>query len=309
MREFDLIEHLKRKIPRRMQGKIGIGDDAAVFQGGGGELLLTTDAIVEGVDFFRNKAAPELVGRKALAINLSDIAAMGGSPIAFVVTLGISRSLDTQWIDKFYEGMIGLAKKYKTLLVGGDMTTSRDFFASIALVGHAKSAEIVSRSGAKPGDLIGVTGTLGGSILGHHLNFEPRIPEGRFLAQRVHPNAMMDISDGLLQDLEHILKDSRAAAKLDLDQIPVSEDAMKLAKGNPAKALEHALADGEDFELLFTVRADQKANLERGLKEEFPRLRLSWIGTVEPGSGKIDFCRASKAVPPPKLKKWGFSHF
>ncbi len=307
--EFRLIERLKSLIPRSLQGKPGIGDDAAVIEGPGGDRwLLATDAIGEGFDFIWEKHSPEKVGRKALGINLSDIAAMGGEPAAFVVTLGIPSRVKQDWVEKFYKGMISLAKKYKTLCVGGDVTASREFFASVALLGRVPSKEIVLRRGAKKGDLIGVTGTLGGSILGHHLDFEPRIREARFLAQEFHPTAMMDISDGLWQDLEHILKASRAGARLDLKHIPLSRAALKLAGGDPAKALAHALTDGEDFELLFTLPPGRRRPLESAWRKKFPAAPLSWIGVVRSGRG-IEWARGGKPVSPPRVSKKGFSHF
>ena len=310
LNEFELIERLKRKIPRKLQGRYGIGDDAAVLDGPGpAKWLFTTDAMVEGVDFIRGKIATEMAGRKALAMNLSDIAAMGSEPVAFVVTLGIPRNLKISWLEKFYEGMIRLAKKYKTSCVGGDITSAKQFFCSIALMGRANPGTFITRAGAKAGDWIGVTGMLGGSILGRHFRFEPRIHEARFLAREFRPNAMMDISDGLLQDLGHILKSSGVGARLDLDRIPVSRAAQKLSGGDQTKALKHALTDGEDFELLFTVSPRLKNRLERAWKRRFLRLSLSWIGRIQPGKGKIDCFRGKKSVPAPRFRKTGFSHF
>ena len=308
--EFALIELLRKKIPRKMQGSFGIGDDAAVLPGSAGEkLLFTTDVLVEGVDFIRGKTRARLVGRKALAVNLSDIAAMGATPHAFVISLGIPRKLSEKWILKFYGGMIALAKKYKVLCVGGDISRSRQFFASMAMIGRTRPGEVVTRGGARPGDLIAVTGRLGGSILGRHLRFEPRIPEARFLAARFHPTAMMDLSDGLWQDLGHILKGSGVGAKLALDKIPVSRDAFKLARGNSGAALRHALTDGEDFELLFTLPVVKKESLERAWKLRFPRLPLSWIGRIVAGAGPISCLRKGKPTAPPRLAKKGYSHF
>lgn len=307
--EFGLIEKLKSLVPKTLQGKPGIGDDAAVIEGPGGDKwLLTTDAIGEGFDFVWGKASPEKVGRKALAINLSDIAAMGGVPVAFVATLGIPRKVKGAWVEKFYRGMIRLAKRYKTLCVGGDLTASREFFASVALLGRVSSEEIIFRRGAKQGDWIGVTGRLGGSILGHHLDFEPRIFEARFLAQKFHPTAMMDISDGLWQDLEHLLGASRVGARLDLEHIPVSRDALNLAQGNSAKALVHALTDGEDFELLFTVPSARRHSLELAWRKKFPTVSLSWIGIIQEGRG-IEWTRGDKPTTPPLASKKGFAHF
>lgn len=311
--EFELIDRLRKKIPRRLQGPLGIGDDAGVLPGAGTGLprpcILTTDTIVEGVDFRFGEISPERAGRKSLAVNLSDVAAMGAQPVAFVVALGIPKNLSEHWIEKFYEGMIGLAKRYSVHCVGGDISRAREFFVSITLVGREGKGSIVTRAGARPGDWIAVTGSLGGSILGRHFRFEPRIWEGLFLSYRFHPHSMIDISDGLVQDLGHILKASRVGAQLDLDQIPVSSDAQKLARRNFQKALEHALTDGEDFELLFTIPAARRKRLESEWRKHFPRVRLSWIGRIQTRREKIEWCWKGKRIPPPRLKKAGFAHF
>jgi thiamine-monophosphate kinase len=308
--EFELIELLKQKIPRFLQGEIPIGDDAAVLPGRGRErFLFTTDVLVEGVDFLWGKTPPEKIGRKALAVNLSDIAAMGGEPLACVISLGIPRHVNEKWIEKFYSGMVRLAKKYTTLCVGGDLSRSREFFVSVALLGRAASNEIITRKGACPGDWIGVTGMLGGSILGRHLEFEPRIQEGRWLARRFRPSAMIDISDGLLQDLGHLLEQSHTGAIIDLNGIPVSRAAKRLAKKSRAKALRHALTDGEDFELLFAISANKKQKLEKAWKIHFPQVPLSWIGCIRGRKPQILWMRGSRAVRAFRLRRKGFSHF
>jgi len=309
--EFALIELLKKRIPRKLQGPYGIGDDAAILPGKGQERwLLTTDALVEGIDFTRAKMTPpELVGRKALAVNLSDIAAMGGVPYACVISLGIPPKLNERWLQQFYAGLVDLAKRYHTLCVGGDISRAREFFVSIALLGKVRLRQLVTRHGAKPGDWIMVTGRLGGSILGRHLKFEPRIREAQFLVRRFHPTAMIDISDGFLQDLKHILKESRAGARLEITQIPISADAKRLAKGNPQKALEHALTDGEDFELIFTVPNSKKDELRRSWRASFPAVPLSCVGKVREGQGEISWTREAKPIRNLHLSREGYSHF
>jgi len=309
--EFAVIESLKKKIPRRMQGEIGIGDDAGVLSAGAQRalpLLLTTDTLVEGVDFIPGKVRPELIGRKALAINLSDIAAMGAEPLAFVVTLGLPRAWSEKWILRFYDGVLALARRYKISCAGGDITRARQFFASVALMGRARKNEIILRNGARPGDWMGVTGSLGGSILGRHLRFAPRIREARYLSRFIRPHAMIDISDGLLQDMGHILKASRVGAAVEAAAIPISRAAIRLAGGRRGRALIHALTDGEDFELLFTVSAAQKKKLEISWKRRFPKLRLSWIGRIRPGQ-RMEWRRNAKRMPAPRLSKTGFTHF
>lgn len=301
--EFDLIEKIKKKIPRSLQGSIGIGDDA----GGFGDLLLASDTIADGVDFLNKKIRPELAGRKALAVNLSDIAAMGGKPTAFVINLGIPEDFSEKWIFKFYEGMMALAKKYKVSCLGGDISSAEQFFASVAILGQ-KGKRNILRSGAKSGDWIGVTGKLGGSILGHHADFEPRVREGYFLAS-AGVSSMLDISDGFLQDLGHILEASGKGAVLALESIPISNAAWRLSGKNCRKALEHALSDGEDFELLFTASDRVQKTLSQSWKVKFPRHPLYWVGKINDLQNKVSWTFGGKSVAAPKLTKKGYCHF
>lgn len=307
--EFELIEKIRRRIPKPPKGVLGIGDDTAIFPTSGKSArLLTTDTLVEGVDFIIGKATPERIGRKALAVNLSDAAAMGGIPRYFVVSLGIPAKLDEKWVMKFYAGMMKLAEQYKVHCVGGDITRAKEFFVTIALTGEMNGVKPVLRSGAKVGDWIGVTGTLGGSILGKHFDFTPRLREARFLAENFRPNALMDISDGLIQDLEHILKASWKGALIQLGNVPISKDTRKKNKGNSQKALISALTDGEDFELLFTLPSTKIRRLEKAWKRHFPQVRLSWLGRVTAGKG-IRYEDGTKPVIVPQIQKSGFSHF
>lgn len=306
--EFELIDWIRREAPAPPKG-LGIGDDAALIPfEGGRDLVVTTDAIVEDVDFIRKKMPAALAGRKALAINLSDLAAMGARPDSFVLTLGIPGDMKTLWVKDFCRGVFALARKHKAACVGGDISRSRVFFASITLLGRVKKGREVKRSGAKPGDVIYVTGSLGGSILGRHASFEPRIQEGLYLADSVRPTAMMDVSDGLAQDLGHLLKASSVRAVLELDRIPVSSSARKMAKGG-GEALVRALSDGEDFELLFTVKKNAADNLEALWKKHFPRTKLTRIGAVEKGKPAIVWTRSGKIDASFKLSQKGYQHF
>ncbi len=316
--EFKLIEKIASWIPRRLQGVLPIGDDAGVLNfPKGEEMVSTVDTIIEGVDFYASPSkkkklgylSAEMAGRKALAINLSDMAAMGAKPFACVISLGIPKNWKESWIRGFYKGLVKLAEAYNVNCCGGDITSSRDFFASISLVGTAKKSEIVTRSGAKPGDWIAVTGALGGSLVRKHYAFQPRIHEARFLSRQFKPSAMMDISDGLLQDLAHLLKASRAGARLEMLEIPMTYEAVALAKSDPMKAFERACTDGEDFELLLTVSKNKRSALEESWRRHFPELPLSWIGQVTGKKEKIDWIMAGKNTAPPKFKRKGFEHF
>lgn len=310
MNEFSFINYLKKKMPGARRVALGIGDDAAVWSlTPGKQLVVSTDVIVENVDFRVNETSPEKIGRKALAINLSDMAAMGASPTAFVITLGKPRYISPSWLKRFYTGMLRLAKSYGVVCVGGDFSVSKEFFASVTIFGEVAPQQFVKRSGAMAGDWIAVTGRLGGSILRHHYDFTPRVREGLFLAKKIRPTSMIDISDGLIQDLSHILKASKVGAVLDLEKIPVSSDARKITKGDGSKALECALSDGEDFELLFTVSSWGKMMLEKNWRKKFPQVPLTWIGEVQGKAPRISWRRDGKWVAMPQLSQKGFSHF
>lgn len=201
MDEFAFIEYLKKKIPAHGRVCLGIGDDAAVLDiAKDKQLVVSTDVVVENVDFKIRVLAPEKIGRKALAVNLSDMATMGALPRAFVVSIGKPTHISTAWLKYFYNGLLALAKQYDVSCVGGDFSRSKEFFASITIFGEVSPHHLVKRSGASPGDWIAVTGSLGGSLLRHHYDFTPRVREGIFIAEHITPTAMIDISDGLGQD-------------------------------------------------------------------------------------------------------------
>jgi thiamine-monophosphate kinase len=310
MNEFSFIDYLKKRISKSPRVSVGIGDDAAVLNPTRGkQLVVSTDVIVENVDFRINKISPEKIGRKALAINLSDMAAMGALPTAFVITVGKPHYISTGWLKRFYTGVMTLARQYHVACVGGDFSGSKEFFASITIFGEITSRYCIKRSGATVGDWIAVTGQLGGSILRHHYGFTPRVREGLFLAEQFTPTAMIDISDGLVQDLSHVLAASKVGACLDLECIPVSSDARKMAKGDCRKMLERALSDGEDFELLFTVPPAKKRTLEKIWSKKFPNVPLAWVGKIQGRVPRISWRRNGKSVAMPYLSQTGFSHF
>lgn len=301
--EFHFIERLKSLIPRSLQGRFGIGDDAAILPTQGGRsYLFTTDAILEGVDFRIQKKGntPEKIGRKALAVNLSDIAAMGGRPTAFVTTFGIPKKFSERWVERVSKGIIQLSRQFQVEWVGGDISKAEQFFISIALLGEVETKKCVQRKGARRGDLIYVTGELGGSIHGKHFTFTPRLGEAQYLTNRFHPTSMIDISDGFIQDLEHLLMSSRVGARIELDRIPVSKAARS--------SLKSALSDGEDFELLFTISRSEAQHLERQWKQKFRNVSLTRVGDINQNVGKIEWFKTGK-----KIKLWfqkkGFSHF
>ncbi|MCX5702394.1 MAG: thiamine-phosphate kinase [Candidatus Omnitrophica bacterium] len=250
--EFGLIERIKKLVKTGPLVIKGIGDDCAVLRFDRNKYLLSTcDMIVEGVDFTR-KDSPYLIGRKSLAVSISDIAACAGTPRYALFSMGIPRNSTVEFIGKIIKGIVDLAKAYKIDIVGGDLSRSEKLIIDVNVLGFVEKINLVLRNGAKVGDIIFASGTLGGSILGRHLKFSPRIKEARYLVNNFKINAMIDVSDGLAQDLSHILKESEVGALIYEVLIPQS---------NQASDLEDALYSGEDFELLFTMSRKEARKL------------------------------------------------
>src|SRR5207253_7470006 len=228
---------------------LGPGDDtAALGWPADTPCLVTADMLLEGSCFLLAEAGPRRVGRKAMAVNLSDIAAMAGRPVAAVVSVGLPRRGGRALAEELYRGLREVADAFDTAIVGGD-TNSWDgpLVISVTLLGEATGRGPVRRSGARPGDWLLVTGPLGGSILGKHLDFTPRVREALRLHEAADLRAMIDVSDGLAADLQHICRESGCGAVLDAGRIPIADAARALNDGRAP--LEHALTDGEDFEL------------------------------------------------------------
>lgn len=313
MNEFELIATLTKSLPTNEIVVAGAGDDCAVLDFGLPEklFLFKTDAVVEGVHF-TNETPPEKIGHKALARCLSDIAAMAGTPAAALVTLGLPKKFDAAHVAKIYDGLNALAKKYNVAVVGGETTTNPGgLFISIALLGTVRRGKQILRSGAKVGDAIFVTGELGGSLgesmLGRHLDFEPRLAEAQWLAQHFAIHAMADLSDGLAGDLRHILNASGAGAELLKTAIPVSRAAKLSSRKSESvrPPLIAALTDGEDFELLFTVAPGDAVKLLDAWKKKFPKLKLSCIGKIIAGRGITLRDKHGSQ----KLDAHGYTHF
>jgi thiamine-monophosphate kinase len=291
MNEFELIARLTQNLPTNESVVTGVGDDCAVLDLGVPDklILFKTDAVVEGIHFTKETPA-EKIGRKALARCLSDIAAMAGTPTAALVTIALPRDFDAEFVSKIYDGMNALAEKYGVAIVGGETTTNPErILISIALLGTVPRGRQILRSGAKVGDAIFVTGELGGSLAGKHLDFEPRLDEARWLAEHFHLHALMDLSDGLGGDLRHILNASKAGAQILKSAVPVSRAAKLWAKENTAAKPPFiaALTDGEDFELLFTIASKDAVKLVDAWKSQFPELQLSCVGKIVAGEGIV----------------------
>jgi thiamine-monophosphate kinase len=292
--EFGLIDLIRKNASRSSNVIRGIGDDTAVVSYNKDEYwLLTTDMLLENVHF-KKSMPPELIGRKALACNISDIAAMGGLPQYALVSLGASAPMSVAYIHKIYKGMLDLAKQYHVSIVGGDTVKSDKLIINIALTGTVHKKHLITRAGAKCGDRIFITGPLGKSFATqHHLRFTPRIKESQFLMRHYHPTSMIDISDGLASDLRHILDESRQGAIIYEDQIP------RRAKATLAQAL----TDGEDFELLFTLSSDEAQRLKNN---GFQGMAFYHIGEIVSSKGLQIIDRFGKKK---MIKSRGYAHF
>ncbi|HEY4261932.1 MAG TPA: thiamine-phosphate kinase [Schlesneria sp.] len=300
--EFSLIEWIRSRVIDRDPVKLGIGDDAAILRSTSDrDWLLATDMLMEGTDFTFPPATARLAGRKALAVNLSDIAAMGGRATAAFVSVALPIDRGVEFAKDLHAGLLDLADQYDVVLAGGDTNSWHGpLVINVAVVGEPTGSRSVTRQGAKPGDWIFVTGTLGGSITGHHLTFEPRLREAAKLISSVDVHAMMDISDGLAADLHHLLDQSHVGATIDATSIPVSDIARLMTDG--VSPLVHALSDGEDFELVFTVA---EADGQRLLSDWQDVTPICCIGRVTAETGCwLELDGGQRAWLPPM----GWSH-
>jgi thiamine-monophosphate kinase len=280
--EFTYIEWIRQQTAADPRVLLGPGDDAAALRLVPGlPCLVTTDMLMEDTDFRLSEVSPRRVGRKAMAVNLSDIAAMAGRPVAAVVSVALPRRGGRALAEDLYCGLRDVAEAFDTALVGGD-TNSWDggLVISATVLGEAVGRGPVGRGGARPGDWLLVTGPLGGSILGRHLDFTPRVREALALHAMTELHAMIDVSDGLAADVNHLCQESRCGAILRAEAIPVSEAARAMKDGR--SPLDHALGDGEDFELVFAVAPDEGERLVR--TQPIPAVSLALIGEcVEQG--------------------------
>ena len=310
MTESELIAHLKPLLPTNDFVVTGAGDDCAVLELGAPDTqtLFKTDAVVEGIHFTAD-TEPERVGRKALARCLSDIAAMGGTPTAAVVTLGLPRGFDPERVKALYRGLNRLAAQYQVAVVGGETTTNPGgWLVNVALLGTVPRGRARLRSGAKVGEALFVTGDLGGSLAGKHLDFEPRLAEGRWLLEFAGVSSVMDLSDGLASDLPKLLAASGVpGAELRKSAVPVSRAAREHARTSDlAKPpFVAAVTDGEDFELMFTVQSNRAVAMLDEWKEQFPGVQLSCIGKLTEKAGV--WVRGDDGLRP--LPTRGYEHF
>ncbi len=278
--ELNLIAGIRRWLGSASPNSpFGIGDDCAVIPPTKNHQLVTTDPVIYG-RHFDDKVPARRVGEKLLKRNLSDIAAMGGKPVAAVISLALAPETSVAWLRLFYRGLADCARRYRVKIVGGDITEGPAGFvgAFLTLHGESTTERVVTRSGAKRDDRIYVTGSLGGSLLGHHCDFVPRLAEGAWLARRKEVCAMMDVSDGLAKDLDSLTPRGLTPA-IDAGFVPVSRAALRLSRQTQRDALHHALCDGEDYELLVIVRAQASpTDFEVAWRKRFPKVQLTHIG-------------------------------
>ncbi len=286
---------------RRWLGKVsppapyGIGDDCAVLPPLRRTPLVTVDPVIYG-EHFDDAVAPAAAGAKLFKRNLSDIAAMGGRPRAAVVSLALDERVKVAWLQQFYRGLAAVGRRYRVPVVGGDIARHRGgLVASLTLLGEASGPRVLTRSGARVGDRLFVTGRLGGSLRGHHLSFTPRLAEGAWLAARPDVRSLMDLSDGLAKDV-HALTPPGGQPVLRANTVPASAAARAFARTSGRTALDHALDDGEDYELLFAVsRRTPVEAFVRAWRRRF-RLPVACIGEFRPAGetlpeGAVDLSR------------------
>ncbi|MBI5183486.1 MAG: thiamine-phosphate kinase [Nitrospinae bacterium] len=341
--EFGLIKRIRRGLGYKnkevKEVVVGIGDDCAAIKLTKGLLLIaTTDSLVEGVHFKLNTISPSLLGKKSVATNISDIAAMGGIPRYLLITIGIPPSLSVEYIDSLYKGIKEATESYNVIVIGGDTFRSDDrLIISITLIGEIEEEFLVRRGGAKVGDKIFVTGSLGDSALGleilesgindsrsvkvtqqsspqsspideiisRHILPTPRLEEGRVLATKGLASAMIDISDGLASDLRRICEESVVGARIYLKELPISDTLNNIVFTQDKSPYDYALYGGEDYELLFTVRGDKVKDILRyweGMKTP-----IKEIGEIiEEDEGIVLIDEAYNIIP---LIRDGYDHF
>jgi thiamine-monophosphate kinase len=328
--EFGLIERIKSKLSLPHKDIIkGIGDDACVTDIQKGKALLsTTDTLIEGVHFDLRFTSAYNLGKKSLAVNISDIAAMGGVPRFFLISLGIPPKLSVEFIDEFTSGIFDVSHSCQTHIVGGDTSFSPDrFFINITILGEAFKGDVICRDNAHVADQIFVTGNLGDSALGlkilmdrnctskveeifkelieKHLCPTPRVSEGKLIAKNRIATAMIDISDGLISDLEHICNQSKVGAKIWIENLPLSDAFQKYSLKFTDTPIDMSLCGGEDYELLFTVDR-KKMDLLRKIMPIL-KTKVTHIGEIVEQKNGITVLHRNGQVYPVKRK--GFDHF
>jgi thiamine-monophosphate kinase len=301
MDENQLIQWFTDQVPKFGYANLGIGDDAAILSPGSLQVV-TSDMLMDGTDFDTAVHGPEDIAYKALAVNLSDIAAMACEPTTAIISLALPRGTTEQWIRRFAKSLVATCRAFRVEIVGGDTNSwSHPLALSITLHGRPwPGIKPTTRAGARPGDWLFVTGALGGSIHGRHLRFRPRVALARWLVEHFEIRAMMDLSDGIATDLPRLCQSSQCGANLDQKLIPIHADVQHYYPAN--EWLWHALSDGEDFELLFTCSPEIGRRL---IVAQPPESELTKVGEIIAQSGVYLVGDNGKPLP---LADSGFVH-
>jgi thiamine-monophosphate kinase len=328
--EFELIKKIASHIPSpHSKGVIGIGDDCAVIPMSDTDtLLVTCDTLIEEIHFLKNKISPEDLGYKSLAVNVSDIAAMGGEPKWAFLSLSLPKYTEVDWVERFMEGFQGLAEKYNILLLGGDTTASPEHIViTITLLGSQKKKFIKRRSHVVPGDVIVATGTLGESacalkyiladrdrdndeelvnvLLRRHLLPIPHLLEGAWLAKLNEVHSLIDVSDGLVSDLTRLASESKVGIDLYVEHIPLAPELIAVCDANKWDPVEFALSGGEDYVLLAAIQNSDYAKIAREFELTFGRPLVSVAKATHHHMGVQSLLHGKKYYP----KSKGFDHF
>lgn len=325
--EFGFINDIATPFLKNLKKNItGIGDDCAVIPFSETESqIVTTDMLVEGTHFLRDKISAYELGNKALAVNLSDIAAMGGKPQSAFISLAIPTGISVEWLEEFYAGLGELAESSGTMILGGDTTKSpAGFIVNIAVIGTVAKQQVKLRSMAKPGDIICVTGKLGDSACGLQLILQdkpvqsnsevqlvrahnlprPHLEEGQWLGKQRAANAMMDVSDGIDSDLHRIMEQSKVGGEINLEELPISNQTKEISQKYNWDEISFATTGGEDYCLLVTIKSIEYEKINIHFQEEFGR-PLYKIGRVT-DSNDLKYFKNGEDV---SLSEHGFDHF
>jgi thiamine-monophosphate kinase len=285
--EFEFIEWIRAQSRPSGATVVGVGDDLAAMRWPDGDLLLAgVDQVMDGIHFDSAVHSPAQIGRKAMNRNLSDCAAMACLPAAALAAVALPKGGSMDYARLLYQGMREAADKFDCPIIGGDTAVwPGKLVLSVTILGRAAGIQPLTRAGAKPGDKIYVTGPLGGSILGRHLTFEPRLMLGRTIGPIA--TSVIDLSDGLSRDLAHICRQSNVGAIIDEARVPVHPDAVELSRQDGRPPIEHALSDGEDYELLFTASSSALPP-EAVLVGEIVERKGLWLRNSEGGMRELE---------------------
>ena len=326
--EFGFIDRLSEKFKNiSIPHSVGIGDDCAIIPcDENNDYIITTDLLIENIHFIRSKISPFDLGYKTLAVNLSDVAAMGAKPVGSFLSIAIPSSVEVEYLDRLIDGYHHLSEKHNVALLGGDTTRAQNSLTlNVTAIGIIEKNKARLRSMAQEGDIICVTGFLGdsagglkiiledlpatetsGYLVRRHNCPQPAVDEGIWLAQQKGVNAMMDISDGIASDLKHILKASKKSAFIDLDKLPISNQLREISNQYNFDSVELATSGGEDYRLLITINKNRFDEIAKTYKVKFSS-ELHAIGTIKKETEEI--ITWTKNGNPVSELKGGFNHF